>query len=192
MVDRHRVDGEEGGGDGGQRAGEPVHVVEQVERIRDPDEPEDAEHDRERVVRDDVHREAGREHEGCRSHLGGELRERGQGAQVVDQAGDEDDAHAAEDPEELRAGMQAAGCERRADARPQSGKDADTAERRRLSLRPALAARKGDEPPPCGRAQTEPDEKRDDRESDDRGDRAHGAACSRVISGTGQSLTKRC
>ena len=37
---RERVDGEEGACDRGERRGEPVHVVEQVERVRHPDQPE--------------------------------------------------------------------------------------------------------------------------------------------------------
>ena len=38
----------------GERPGEPVHVVEQVEGVRHPDEPEDAERRGEDVVRDDL------------------------------------------------------------------------------------------------------------------------------------------
>ena len=53
-VDRHGVDGEEGGGDHGERPREPVHVVEQVERVRHADEPERADRRRENAVRDDL------------------------------------------------------------------------------------------------------------------------------------------
>ena len=40
-VDRVRVDGEERAGDRGEGRRQPVHVVEQIERVRHPDEPDD-------------------------------------------------------------------------------------------------------------------------------------------------------
>ena len=68
-MNRHGVDREVGAGDRCERRGEPVHVVEQVERVRHADEPDDADRRREDAVRDDLDADAHREHE----RGGGEL-----------------------------------------------------------------------------------------------------------------------
>ena len=103
MVDRDRVDREEGGCDHRHGSRQPVHVVEQVEGVGDPHEPEDAHEGREGVVRDDVHGEAGGEDECRRTHLCRQLRGWRQGADVVDEPRREDDRAAAEDAEQLLA-----------------------------------------------------------------------------------------
>ena len=100
------VDREVAGGDRGERRGEAVHVVEQVERVRHPDEPEQPDRDREDVVADDLDGEAAREHDHGGGELGAELRERRQRADVVDEAGDEQDRAAREDAAELGAPRQ--------------------------------------------------------------------------------------
>ncbi len=47
---RRGVDREVGAGDGRERRGETVHVVEQVDRVGDSDEPDDGDHDGDDVI----------------------------------------------------------------------------------------------------------------------------------------------
>ena len=131
LVGRDRVDGEHRARDGGERGREPVHVVEQVEGVRDPDQPEQAERDGEHVRADELDRQARCEHDARRGELRRQLRERGQGVEVVEQAGDEEDRAAGEDAAELGAPVDDADGERRADTRHEPGEDADPAEHRR-------------------------------------------------------------
>ena len=165
-----RVDREVRAGDRRQRRREPVHVVEQVERVRDPDEPEDPDTPREHVVSDDLDLEPAREHDHRGADLEPELDERAQVAQVVDEAGGEEERGAREDAAELAAPLERAGRERDADAGDEAEEDADAAEGRRGRLVPALPARVGDQPAAERRAQEDPknpdgDGQRGDRES---------------------------
>jgi hypothetical protein len=98
---RHRVERVVAASDDGQRRREAVHVVQQVERVRDPDEPEEADDDGQHVAFDDLDRQAAAEDDACGGELRCELRERLQRERVVEQAGGEEDRAAAEDPEQL-------------------------------------------------------------------------------------------
>src|SRR5204862_194097 len=80
----------------GERRCEPVHVVEQIECVRHPDEPEHAEDRGRDVVTYDLDPYAGREHERRGAELRGDLRERRQTGDVVPEAGEVEDDAAAE------------------------------------------------------------------------------------------------
>ena len=75
--------------DPGERRREAVHVVEQVERVRHPDEPEDRERPRDDVRVDQLHVRAGREHDHRGGDLQRELQLRRERTHVVDEPGDE-------------------------------------------------------------------------------------------------------
>ena len=169
-----RVDREDGARDRGERRGQAVHVVEQVEGVRDPDEPHQAERGREQVVGDDLDCEPGDEHEAGRRELGRELRDRLQRVEVVGEPGEEEDRAAGDDPAELAARVDRADRERGADSGDEPREDADAAEDGRRALVPALARRRGDEPAGEIRAQQRGEGQRRDRESGDRGNRVHG------------------
>ena len=121
--------GEEERGHDGEAPGEPVHVVEEVEGVRDRHEPEQAEGGGGDAVLDDLHADARREHDSGRGELPGELHGRRQGAEVVDQAEREDDRCAAGDAGELPGRLDRAGEQAGADACEQAEEDADAAER---------------------------------------------------------------
>ncbi len=169
-----RGEREDGAGDRGERRCQPVHVVEQVERVRDPDEPDESEHRREHVVAEDLDRQPGGEDDARRRELGDQLRDRLQRVDVVDEAGDEEDCAAAEDPEQLAARVGRANGDCGADARDEAEEDADAAERGRRARVPALARGVGDEPSSDSGAQEPPEGQGRDRERGDRGDRVHG------------------
>ena len=100
-MQRRGVDREEESGDRGECRREAVHVVEHVERVRQPDEPERREREREPVVRDDRDLEAAGENDGRRRELRTELRDRRQAEHVVDKACDEEHGATRQDPEHL-------------------------------------------------------------------------------------------
>ena len=102
-VHRERIDREERARDRGEGRREPVHVVEQVERVRHPDQPEDADHGRRDVVADDLDADAGDEHERGRAAPARRSSRPGEVEDVVEEAGDEEDGAAAEDASELGA-----------------------------------------------------------------------------------------
>ena len=95
----------------------------------------------------------GGEHDAGRRELGRQLRDRLERVDVVDEAGDEEDRAAAEDPEQLAARLGRADGDRRGDARDEPEEDADAAEGRRRARVPALPGRVGDEPPADAGAQ---------------------------------------
>ncbi len=99
LVRGRRVDREVATGDGGERRGEPVHVVEQVERVRDPDEPHERDDGRDHVVRDQLDAEAGGHGDTRGRELCPELGERAQVPDVVDEPGREEDRTTGEDAE---------------------------------------------------------------------------------------------
>ena len=104
LVHGRGVDREVDARDRGERGGEAVHVVEQVERVRDPDEPEERDRDAEHVVRDELDAQARGDREPGGGELRGELRERAQVTEVVDAGpATKTIARAAEDPRELPA-----------------------------------------------------------------------------------------
>ena len=82
-----RVDREEAERDRGERRREAVHVVEQVERVRHADEPDDRDRVADPVVADELHLRAGREHDHGGADLRRELRERAEAVEVVDEPG---------------------------------------------------------------------------------------------------------
>ena len=84
------VDREEPERDPGERGREPVHVVEQVERVRHPDEPEDRERPRDDMRVDQLDAGTGREHDHRGRNLEGELQLRRQRPHVVDEPGREE------------------------------------------------------------------------------------------------------
>ena len=142
-VQRCGVDREEQRGDRGEHRGEAVHVVEHVERVRQPDQPQRREREGEPVIRDDRHLEAGRE-DYCRgAELDDELDDRRHAEDVVEHAGDEEHRAARDDPEHLlvRAGDRADG-DRCADSDCEAGEDADAAEVGRRPVVPAVLARR--------------------------------------------------
>ena len=196
-VDCERVDREEGAGDRRERRREPVHVVEEVERVRHPDEPEDADHRPDDRVRDDLDAHAGREHERGSRELRADLRDRREAEDIVEQARGEEDRAAADDACELPAGRDQTRRERDADGDEQPGHDPGPAEQRRRAGVPAVGPRRSDDDPRGRGAQQEPDRQEAGRKSGERGrgDR-HGAArlrrAVRAARSTDFSLTKGC
>jgi hypothetical protein len=98
LVLRERVDREVAARDDRERRRETVHVVEQVEGVRDAHEPQEPESPGEDVVADDFDVEAAREDDDGGGDLRGELRDRAQVPEVVDETRDEDDRDAARMP----------------------------------------------------------------------------------------------
>ncbi len=127
------VDREERERDHGEARREPVHVVEQVEGVRHPDEPDDAERPREQRGVDELHVGAGREDDRSRTELRGELRGGRQRAQVVDEPGEEEEGRAGVDAGELLRGRERPG----GDGQPDAGSEC----RRRCRCRRGAASR---------------------------------------------------
>ena len=173
VVDPDGIDREEQRGDHGKAPGEAVHVVEEVEGVRDRHEPQEAERRGGDVVLDDLDADARCEHDARRGELPDELDGRGQRAEVVDQAEREDDRGAARDARELPCRLDGAGNDARADPRQQAEEDADAAEQRCVLLVPAVGRRGGDEAATEAVAKQQPDRQRGDRKGDDSGDGAH-------------------
>jgi hypothetical protein len=144
-VHGERVNCKERTGDSSERRCEPVHVVQQVERVRHSDEPEEAEHRRGNVVGDDLHADAGREDERRRGGLGRDLRERREPVDVVEQSGGKEDRAAADDPGELAGRGDQMRRERDAHGDEQPRHDPGPAEQRRRLLVPAVGAGSGDD-----------------------------------------------
>src|SRR5207247_9352009 len=82
------VDREERARDRGQRRGEPVHVVEQVERVRHSDDPENADRSGRDVVAYDLHPDPAGQDERGRRQLCAELRKGREMEDVVQEAGE--------------------------------------------------------------------------------------------------------
>ena len=175
-VDGERVDCEERAGDRGERGREPVHVVEEVERVRHPDQPDDSEHGCGDIVGDDLDPDAGHEHEGRGTSLGGELRERRKAVGVVDQAGDEEDDAAAEDAAELAVRRNEPRGQGDSGGGEQSDHDPAAAEHRRRARVPAICARGRDDVPGYGSAAERPDREQARRQGGECGQGRHGAA----------------
>ena len=169
-----RGDREDGAGHGRERRGKAVHVVEQVEGVRDPDEPDEAERRREQVVADDLDRQPGSQDDGRRRELGRQLGDRLQRVDVVDEAGHEEDRAAGEDPEQLAARVGGAHCDCRAHSGDEAEEDPDAAEDGGRASMPALTGRIGDEPAAHAGAQQHGEGQRRYGERGDRGDRVHG------------------
>ena len=140
-MDGERVDREERGADQGEGPGETVHVVEQVEGVRHPDQPEDAERGGEEVVRDDLDVQPAGERDRGGGELGRELEPRGQRVDVVDEACDEEDRGPSEHAEKLLVRVDAADRNRCADPGGKPEVEADAPEGRGRMLAPALPAR---------------------------------------------------
>ena len=136
-----RVDREVAARDRGEGRREPVHVVEQVEGVRDPDQPEEPDRPPEDVVPDDLDAEPAREHDHGGADLNRELDGRAQVPQVVEQPRREEERAAGEDAAELAAPLDRADRERERQRGDEAREDPDPAEAGRRPLVPALAAR---------------------------------------------------
>ena len=140
-----RVDREVRAGDRGQRRGKPVHVVEEVEGVRDAHEPDERDDDRDDVVREQLDVEAAGDDDPGGGELCQELAQRPEAERVVDEPGDEDHRAAAEDPEQLRRRLEHAGENGCGDADDEAAVDPD---RRRTSASSSRAsARRSARPP---------------------------------------------
>ena len=171
---RRGVDREVDARDRRERGREAVHVVEQVERVRDPDQPEERDRDAEHVVGDELDAETGGDREPRGGELGGELRARAQVTKVVDQAREEDDRAAAEDPGELPGGLDRADreCEEHADEEAGTHRTPPNVGVARGM--PALSGRLRNELGGSGRgAKQRPQGERRDGQGGDRDDRVH-------------------
>ena len=176
LVDLERVDGEEHGGDRGESRRKAVHVVEQVERVRHPDEPDECDDTREEVVRDQAgDREPVEDHEECCGDLGGELRNRAEREEVVEETRHEEDGAPSEDRHELAAGGRRADRDRDPEAGQDPGEDADAAEHRRRSLVPAILARRCPEPGRQRCVKQQPNGRGRGGQCSDRREHLHGA-----------------
>ena len=102
------VDCEEGEGDAGHRCREPVHVVEQVEGVRDADQPDDRDRVADKPVAHQLHVGSGPEHDRRSADLCGELRKGRQAEEVVCEPGREDEGDAGVDPDERLVGVERA------------------------------------------------------------------------------------
>ncbi len=155
VVLRDGVDREVPAGDDSERRRQAVHVVEQVERIRDPDEPEEADRPRDDLVADDLDVEPAGEHDHRGRDLRGQLRDGTQVAEVVDESGGEDERDTGEDPAELSAPLDRSDRECEKNSSDEAPEDADASERRCWLSVPALVGRDGHEPSACRRAEEE-------------------------------------
>ena len=174
-MDRERIDGEERAGHRGERRREPVHVVEQVERVRHPEQPHDSEQSRGHVVGDDLDADTGDEDERDGRSLRGELRERGKPEDVVDHAGDEEDGAAAEDAAELAACGDDAGRGGDSGCDEHPGEDAAAAQQGRRAGMPTVRAWRGDDVARGRRSPERPDrEHARGQRSEGRGGDCHG------------------
>ena len=159
-VHRYRVDGEEAEGDRRERRREAVHVVEEIEGVRDADEPDDRDGVADETVVDQLDVGSGTQHERGAADLSGELRERRQADQIVREAGEEDERAARVDPDEALVDLERAGRRREPQPRAEPGEDADAAEHRRRRIVPAVCARQGDEPAGERGSEQQPDRDR--------------------------------
>ena len=141
-VDGHGVDREEPERDRGERRREAVHVVEQVERVRHPDEPEERDRAGEDVVVDELDGRPGREHDRAGGDLRGELRERAAGGRrsSTSPATKSERDRRRRAPSSACVGSNAPDGDREPEARAEPGEDADAAEHRRRALVPAVGA----------------------------------------------------
>ena len=156
-----RVDREVAGGDRSECRREPVHVVEQVERVRHADQPDEQDRGRDDLVRHEMDMLlVRREHDRSRAELGAELRERREGEQVVGQASREEQRTAAHDAPELGRAPDGVHGDRERDPAEQPGEDSDAPERRRHGGVPALPRRSGDDASCEPRAERYPDHRR--------------------------------
>ena len=99
-VHRDGIDREVGACDPGHGRRDAVHVVEQVERVRHPDQPDDRERDGDPVVLDQLDRQPVGEHDRRRAALRRQLRRHRQPERVVEQPDGEEQGCGADDREE--------------------------------------------------------------------------------------------
>ncbi len=170
----HGVDCEEGEGDPGERRGEPVHVVEQVEGVRHADEPEHRDRARDDRVVHELHGRPGCEHDRAGGDLQRELGERVQVPEVVDQAGEEHHGDPGVHAEQLLGRVSRADRNRQPEPGGEAGEDAETAEKGRRGRVPAVGRGMRNEPARQGGTQERPDHERAGGEGDKRRDGAHG------------------
>ncbi len=121
-----------------ERRREPVHVVEEVERVRHPDEPDHAERHRDPVAPDDLDRQSAPQRDPRGAELRRELRPGGKRVQVVDEPCEEE--HRAAD----RARPTARSSARALRSRPRPGRRRAGPRRCRARRRAASPARASD------------------------------------------------
>ncbi len=172
-MDGDRVDREERERDRSEGRGEPIHVVEQVERVRHPDEPDQRERPGDHLVVDQLHVRPGGEHDDRRGELDGELADRRQRTQVVDQPCGEEERDPGVDPCDLAGGRDRTG----GDGQPQPdgdpGEDPDPSEQRGRALVPAVGRGCRDQACCHRGAEQDPDGERSGGKSGDGREGAH-------------------
>jgi hypothetical protein len=173
-MDGDRVEGEVRRGDRGKRRRKPVHVVEQVEGVRHPDEPQEAERDRDPVAVDELHGQAARERDAGSADLEPKLRPGRKCPEIVDEAGQEEQRAPADDAPKLAARLEGARGHGYADPGDDAREDPQPADERRLALVPAIVPRRGREPVGERATKSRPDHRKGGRQSGDRGKRGHG------------------
>ncbi len=172
-VHRDRVDGEEEERDRGERRSEAVHVVEQVERVRKPDQPDDGDRISDDLVVHELDVRAAHDHDRGGGALRGQLGERPEPVEVVDEAADEHERDRRVDPDKRAIDVERAGSSRCPEADAEACEDPDPAEARRVGVMPAILARDCKKASARRRAQKCPDHAGGDRQGEDRHGGAH-------------------
>ena len=172
-VDGDGVEREVAGRDRGERGREPVHVVEQVERVRHPDEPDHTQRHRDPVAPDDLDRQAAPQRDRSCAELRPELRPGGKRVQVVDEPREEEHRAADQHAPQLRARLERTGRERDEGTGEQPGEDPEPADERGLLLVPAIGARRSGEAAEDGGTERRPDHRVRGSQGGDRSERDH-------------------
>ena len=148
LVDRGSVDREVGARDGRERRREPVHVVEEVEGVGDPDQPDERDHDADQIVPDQLDPEPTRDRQPGGGELRDQLGDRAQVRDVVEKPGAEEEHDPGDDSRQLPASRDRTDRKRCDDAGKQAGREPHAPEGRRRAVVPALVGRHGNEPLP--------------------------------------------
>ena len=176
-MDGERVDREERAGNRGQRCREPVHVVQEVEGVRHPHDPDDADRRGERAVRDDLDADPCREDDRRGRNLREDLRERREPEDVVDEPRGVEQRAARENPAELTCRGNRTHEERDAGRDEEPRQEAASPEQRRRAGVPAVGSRGRDDVSCRGGAEQHPDREQTGRECGECGrGHDHGAA----------------
>ena len=132
-------------GNGNDATGEAIHVVDQVDGVHQPDDPQHRRQVRDRVDLDDLDTNSAEEQHRCDNGLTRQFRRRGERAEVVEQPqgerrdqADRDRRSYARDREE---------CRHDDDRRE---RDCRSAKKRRCRTVPAIRPRRHDQPDPPG------------------------------------------
>ena len=93
-----KIDAHERGGDGANATRQPVHIVQQVESVRDSDEPEQGDHHVDDVIPGQPNADATHEQHRSRRELADQLGAGPQSDEIVDEAEHEDQNRSEEQP----------------------------------------------------------------------------------------------